>query len=171
MDPAAPSDAELMRAVQAGERAAWEALYHRWKGPIFAFLLRRAGARAPAEEALQETWLRLYRSRARFDPQRPFKAWIFTIAANAGRDARQPEPDLLRLSEELAGPRDPLELRDALLSALFSLTPGDRRLLLLETEGFEPKEIAAMLGIRPGTARVRLHRARQRVAAALGGMP
>ncbi len=159
-----------MRRVQAGERAAYEELYRRWKGPVFAFLLRRAGARSFAEEAHQETWLRVYRFRRRFDPVRPFKAWVFGIAANAGRDARRPERDLMSLPEDLAAPRDSVELRDALVRALFELSARDRRLILLETEGFAPREIAVMQGLRAGTVRVRLHRARQRLGAALGGL-
>ena len=70
---------------------------------------------------------------------------------------------------DLAAPRDALELRDALVQALFTLSVRDRRLILLETEGFAPREIAAMQGLRPGTVRVRLHRARRRLGDVLGG--
>jgi len=157
-----------MRRVQAGERGAYEALYHRWKEPIFRFLLRRTGTRTFAEEAHQETWLRVFRFRARFDADRPFRPWLYGIAANAGRDARRPERDLLSLPADLAAPRDPVDLRDALLRALFELSRTDRRLILLETEGFAPREIAVMQDLKPGTVRVRLHRARRRLASALG---
>jgi RNA polymerase sigma factor (sigma-70 family) len=158
-----------MRQVQADERPAYDQLYQRWKSPIFAFLLRRTGDRGLAEEAHQETWLRVYRFRARFDPARAFRPWLYSLAANAGRDARRPQRDLLSIPADLAAPSDALELRDTLMKALFSLSPRDRRLILLESEGFAPREIAAMQRLRPGTVRVRLHRARQRLSAALGG--
>jgi RNA polymerase sigma factor (sigma-70 family) len=157
-----------MRRVQDGDRPAYDLLYHRWKEPIFAFLLRRTGDRRFAEEAHQETWLRVYRFRSRFDPGRPFRPWLYSIAANAGRDARRPQRDLLILPADVTAPHDATELRDALVKALFSLSPRDRRLILLESEGFAPREIATMQGLRAGTVRVRLHRARQRLVAALG---
>lgn len=158
-----------MRQVQADDRLAYEQLYQRWSPRIFAFLLRRTGDRGLAEEAHQETWLRVYRFRTRYDSTRPFRPWLYSIAANAGQDARKPQQDLLLLPTDLASPADATELRDALVKALFSLSPRDRRLILLESEGFAPREIAAMQRLRPGTVRVRLHRARQRLCAALGG--
>ncbi len=158
-----------MRRVQAGERAAYDELYRRWRKPVFAFLLRRTGTRASAEEAHQEAWLRVYRFRSRFDLARAFQPWLYGIAANAGRGARRPERDLLSLPADLAAPMDAVELRDALVQALFGLSARDRRLILLETEGFAPREIAAMQGLRTGTVRVRLRRARKRLAAVLGG--
>lgn len=153
-----------MIRVRAGDRAAYEGLYARWKDPTFRFLVRRTGARAQAEEAHQEAWLRVYRFRAGYDPTRPFRSWLYTIAANCGRDAVKPELPVFALPLE---PNDPADLRDRLVGALMALDPGDRRLILLAAEGFDGPEIAEMLGIGAGAVRMRLHRARQRMREAV----
>jgi RNA polymerase sigma factor (sigma-70 family) len=168
--PLTDSDEVLMAQVREGDRAAYEALYHRWKEPVFAFLLRRTGARSAAEDAHQEAWLRLYRWRRRYDPTRPFRPWLYAIATNAGRDAYRPEPGLFLLPPAVAAPADPLETRDALVAALHALPPRDRRLLLLEAEGFTPAEIAGILALNSGAVRTGLHRAHARTAAALAAL-
>jgi RNA polymerase sigma-70 factor (ECF subfamily) len=155
-----------MVAVQRGDPVAYDALYARWRDPIFRFLLRRTGAVPAAEDALQDTWIRLYRSRHRYDARKPFRGWLYAIAANAGHDAARPVREGFTLPTEVD---DPVGLRDLLVSALHALDADDRRLLLLAIEGFEPAEIAGMLGVPAGTVRMRLSRARGRVRAAIGG--
>jgi RNA polymerase sigma-70 factor, ECF subfamily len=164
------SDEDLMAKVREGDRAAYEVLYHRWKEPVFAFLLRRTGARSAAEDAHQEAWLRLYRWRRRYDPTRPFRPWLYAIAANAGQDARKPEPGLFHLPLVATAPMDPLEARDVLVAALHALSPRDRRLLLLEAEGFSAAEVAGILALNSGAVRTGLHRAHARTAAALAAL-
>jgi RNA polymerase sigma factor (sigma-70 family) len=159
------TDEQLMACVAAEDRGAYDELYARWRGPVFRFLARRTGSLAAAEEAHQEAWLRVYRHRHRYDAMRPFRAWLFTIAANCGRDTARPDPTLHRLPLE-AG--DPFDLRDQLVTALGALDPADRKLLLLSAEGFSGPELAEMLELGAGAVRMRLHRARQRVREALG---
>ena len=68
--------------------------------------------------------------------------------------------------DEPETPRVNHQLRDAVIAALGRLGPEDRELILLvEWERMTPAEVAVVLGIRPGTVRVRLHRARQSLAA------
>jgi RNA polymerase sigma-70 factor, ECF subfamily len=161
------SDEELMVRVQAGDRDAYGQLFSRWREPLFRFLLRRTGGRAAAEDAFSETWLRVYRSRASWDPARRFRPWLYAIAANAGRDTHRPEPELFDL--EPVGD-EPSDLRDQVVAALAQLDADERRLLLLAAEGFDGPEIAAMLDIGAGAVRMRLHRARERMRVALGGL-
>ena len=158
------TDEALMARVQGGERAAYEALYERWCDRCYGFLLRRTGQRLAAEEALQETWLRVYRWRERYDPTRPFRPWLYTLAANAGRDAREPEPRHFELPR---APDDPMGLRDTLISALHLLDELDRRILLLVIEGFNATEVGAMLTLQPPAVRMRLMRARRQLREAL----
>ena len=160
-------DRELMGEVRGGSREAYEALVAGWGPRIFAFLLRRTGSRFAAEEAYQETWLRVWQWRARYDPARAFRPWLFTIASNAGFDSRKPRRDDFELAEEPGVDRDPVPARDSLLKALHALSPADRRLVLLAGEGFNATEIGAMEALKPGTVRMRLKRARERMAAAI----
>lgn len=154
-----------MVRVARSDRAAYEALYARYRLPIFRFLCRKTGTRMAAEEANQETWLRVHRFADRFDPSRRFKSWVFAIAANCGRDTARPDPTLFHLPLE---PSDPSDLRDRLVSALAAVDPPDRALLLMAAEGFTGPEIAAALELSPGAVRTRLYRARQRIRESIG---
>ena len=154
-----------MVALQAGDHGAYEALYAQWSGRLFHFLIRRTGSRTAAEEALQETWLRVYRFRHRYNPKRRFSAWLYTIAANAGYDARQPDTESFDWEPPT---RDQHHLRDYVIRALHSLDPVDRRAILLSIEGFSSKEIGEILKVRPGTVRMRIKRARESIKASLG---
>ncbi len=157
-----------MALVQEGDDAAYEQLYSRWHRSLFAFLLRRTGSQQRAEEALQDTFLKLFRHRKRYQPGRPFKSWVFTIAVNAGRDAWRPRPEIFRL-RPAAAPCPP-ETKDLLVRALHLLPAKQRRLLLLSAEGFNATEIAEMMSIKPGAVRMRLSRARAAVRQNLGGL-
>lgn len=160
------SDEALMMRVVREDRRAYERLYERWRKPVFRFLYRRTGARTAAEEAHQETWLRVHRYRASFDGRRSFKSWLFAIAANCGKDAwRATSPEAVCVSDfELEPAADePHDLRERVLEGLGQLDPEDRRLLLLAVEGFDGPEIAAMLGIGAGAVRMRLSRARAKI--------
>ncbi len=159
------SDNHLMTLVQQGDRPAFEELYRRWSKPLFSFLLKRTGRRAYAEEALQETFLRVHRFAGGYDKSRAFRPWVFRIASNAGRDAWFPERNLLTLEvpEPVRQPVDPIIARDLLVKGLFRLRAEDRNVLLLELEGFTPTEIAAMRSQKPVTVRSRLARARKRL--------
>lgn len=164
-DGSDPSDSELMVSLQGGDHRAYEVLYARWSERLFHFLIRRAGSRTVAEEALQETWLRVYRYRHRYQPGRRFSAWLYTIAAHAGHDAREPDSESFDWEPPT---RDQHHLRDYLVRALHSLSPTDRRAILLSLEGFSSAEIGEMLKIRPGTVRMRIKRAREHIKASLG---
>jgi RNA polymerase sigma factor (sigma-70 family) len=170
MDLAHESDEGLMAAVKQGDRSAYDALYARWKVPIFRFLHRRTGTRLAAEDAHQETWIRVYRFRANFQPGRSFKSWLFAIAANCGHDAWLPTSHESGFDPELrltTAPGDPTDRRLRLLQGLSRLDPDDRKLLLLAIEGFDGPEIGSLLGIGAGAVRMRLSRARERIRQAL----
>ncbi|MCB9761992.1 MAG: RNA polymerase sigma factor [Alphaproteobacteria bacterium] len=170
MNTAAPSlthlsDEALMRRVQGGDPAAYDTLYRRWSPRLHAFLHRRTGSLALAEEALQETFLRVHRFCLRYDATRPFKPWLYEIATNAGHDAR--EPQARSFAPPPVSHPDPAWVRDALVKALHVLDPQDRRLFLLVVEGFDAATAGRMVGLNPSTARTRLQRARARIQESL----
>jgi RNA polymerase sigma-70 factor (ECF subfamily) len=78
-------DDALMLAVVHGEAAAFRSLVERWAPRIEAFAGRAFGRRADAEDIVQETFVRVYRSAARYEPTGRFGAWIFRIAGNLVR--------------------------------------------------------------------------------------
>lgn len=81
------TDEELVSDYRAGDAAAFEQLVRRHHDDLLRFLIRLVGNRALAEDAFQETFLQVHLSAETFDTSRRFKPWLFTIAANKGRDA------------------------------------------------------------------------------------
>jgi len=163
-----PGDSDLMVRLQGGDVSAYDALYARYSARVFQFLVRRTGSRLAAEEALQETWLRVFRFRHRYQPERRFSAWLYTIAAHAGHDAR--EPDFESFDWE-PPTQDDVHLRDYVIRALHALEPEDRRVILLTIEGYTSVEVGEMLSMRAGTVRMRLKRARETMKAKLSEKP
>jgi RNA polymerase sigma-70 factor (ECF subfamily) len=80
-------DGDLLELHRRGDTRAFETLVERYRRELFNFLFHLTRDASLAEDAFQETFLQVHRSAAAFDPARPFKPWLFTIAANKGRDA------------------------------------------------------------------------------------
>ena len=76
------SDEQLMLRYQQGEVAAFEALYQRHGGRVYGYLDRRLGHRYRTDEVFQEVFLKLHRSRGRYDASFPFLPWLFTLCRN-----------------------------------------------------------------------------------------
>jgi RNA polymerase sigma-70 factor (ECF subfamily) len=162
------SDEDLMVRVQAGDSEALAALIDRYRGPLYAFLWRRAGD--GADDLFQESWIRVSRARDRFDRSRRFSTWLFQIANNLCRDrwrrqdARRRAFDALREEERAAG-RDsaaPPELPadHGLIERLDALPERLREVLVLRHyHELGEAEIAEVLGIPRGTVKSRLHAA------------
>jgi len=175
-----PTDEELMRAVQAGDDAAFPLLYRRYERRLLAFLAPYVGDPALAEDLLQETFLRVFRQRASYEPRSAFRTWLFTIARNLAldqfrrrRSLREATPPLgegsrvgedpERLPDPAPDPLGVLAARDAvtaLRAALLELPEEDRAVILLSRlESLRYREIAEILGSTEGAGKVRAHRA------------
>jgi RNA polymerase sigma-70 factor (ECF subfamily) len=160
------SDEELMIALQAGDEGALASLMDRYKGPLYAFLNRRAGS-AAADDLFQESWIRVARARDRFDPKRRFSTWLFQIGNNLCRDrARRREverryQERTRLeSDRRATAPEPVDSRLDMEKRLAALPGRLREVLLLRYyHDLGEKEIAGALGIPRGTVKSRLHAA------------
>lgn len=180
----AASDRGLAEALIAGRPEAFEPFVERFGPLILNFGRRMCGQRDDADEVLQETLLRAYRSLRDLRDPGALKAWVYRVASNAclrmrRRGGRQPgraislETLLPRDGEDGAPPQiadwsevplDRLlrgELREKLERAILDL-PRDFRIVLLlrDREGFDTRETASILGIGEALAKVRLHRAR-----------
>ncbi|NOG55812.1 MAG: sigma-70 family RNA polymerase sigma factor [Planctomycetes bacterium] len=80
------SDEQLVAAYREGNEAALTILMRRYRGELMGFLTRLLGNVTAAEDVFQETFLQIHLSADTFDITRRFKPWLFTIAANKGRD-------------------------------------------------------------------------------------
>jgi RNA polymerase sigma-70 factor, ECF subfamily len=162
------SDEDLMMGVQAGDSQALAALIDRWRGPLYAFLWRRAGD--GADDLFQESWIRVARARDRFDRSRRFSTWLFQIANNLCRDrwrrldARRRALDALRdetLTTGQSAAEPPALPADTELTRRLEALPERLRevLVLRYYQDQSEAEISEILGIPRGTVKSRLHAA------------
>lgn len=175
-------ESQLLRRAAAGDDVALESLIRQYETRVAA--LCRSILKRPdwTEDAVQETFLRVVQGLARFDAgSEGFASWLGRIARNAAidllrrlnvREAKQ--FDSAALDETEAANDSPVERairREdlALLHEVLDALPGPQRevLVLRFLHNLEPQEIAGVLGISPGNARVRLNRALNAVRAAL----
>lgn len=77
-------DVQLMCRVRDGDLSAYSLLWERHRKPLFAFLVRMVNLDFVAEELAQEVFLRVYRSRATYEPSAKFTTWLFRIASHVG---------------------------------------------------------------------------------------
>jgi RNA polymerase sigma-70 factor (ECF subfamily) len=75
-------DAELMLRVREGDSLSFSLLLEKHRGPVIHFLYRMVQNQAIAEELAQEVFLRVYRSRATYEPTAKFTTWLFRIATH-----------------------------------------------------------------------------------------
>lgn len=178
--PADPSDAELLTAVAAADRAAFAALFGRYAGRIKAYMLRSGASAADADEIAQDVMVAIWRRAASFDPARAAAStWIFAIARNRRIDLvrriRRPAPDpddpLWRPDPEpdgldlLAQAQDESRVR----AGLDSLAPEQRAVLVAAFyDGLSHGEIAAAQGLPLGTVKSRMRLAFRRLRGVLG---
>ena len=175
-------DVRLMLALGAGDESAFDQLFARWAGPLLRHLERIVRDAATAEELVQETFLRLYRARERYEPNARFSTWLYTIARRLALNA------LDRAAAQREQPLDPADLPDAacpapgppeqlarrrrqarLQAALRTLPADDRSVLALAyVQALSLADIARIEDCSAAAVRTRLWRARQRLRDALG---
>jgi len=169
-------DEKLAAAAALGERAALDALLHRHAGLVHAVCRRVLGNPDDALDATQEALLAIARRIETFDGRSRFTTWCYRVATNAALDearrrGRRPAPvDIVPEPRARAGLIDDA-VADQLDvdAALAQLSPEHRAAVALrDLVGLDYAEIAAVLGIPPGTVRSRIARGRAAMAELLG---
>jgi RNA polymerase sigma-70 factor (ECF subfamily) len=178
----ADEDAGIMLRLKAGEDLALNELMNRWQESLVGFILRYTGNAEDALDLAQETFVRVYESRSRYEARSKFSTWLFTIATNLCRNharwrsrhptvsfdgAKQSDEPSLEETIKAAGdsPYDSAE-RDDLASAVrehIQKLPHDLKtvVLLFAYQDLSWEEIAVALGCTPKAIETRLYRARQ----------
>jgi RNA polymerase sigma-70 factor (ECF subfamily) len=91
------SDAAVMLRVKQGDDAAFDFLVQKYRRAMLSFMFRMAHNAAAAEDLAQEVFLRVYRSRANYEPSAKFTTWLYRIATNLAvnhaRDTRHDRPE------------------------------------------------------------------------------
>jgi RNA polymerase sigma-70 factor (ECF subfamily) len=147
------------------------------QGRIFAYLGRMGLDSATAEDIAQETFVRVWRHAGKYNPRLgSLTTWILTIARNLaltklsqpGRRAEMPiNPETVEIASGVPLPDEQLftqQRKQQLHAALACLSPADRSLLAASyIDELDHAAIARIEGCSIGAAKVRLHRARQRL--------
>jgi RNA polymerase sigma factor (sigma-70 family) len=158
-----PSD--VLRRFCHGELDAFESLFRRHQSDVYGWIVRIVRDPAAAEDLTVETFWRIYRMHARYDPARSFEPWARRIATNAALDHLRTVRPETELPEDLPSPAlpDPSiseELRRKMAGAFRRLPPKlqvTASLALIEEQPY--KEIAEALGISTGAVKLRVFRA------------
>src|SRR5918996_2197330 len=176
------TDRDLVEAVRAGDDCAFEELYRRYQPRIAAFVRRKVGDPARAEDIAQDVFFSALRRLRATDAEIDFKPWVFQIASNAAidhwrRTSRAEEisvdadegmrqADRVRLTGA-AGPDSVLvdkERFEHLRGAFDELSDMHTRILVMrEFEGLSYREIAEQLDVSRGSVESTLFRARRRL--------
>lgn len=168
-----PNAGDRPAAVADLERERFELCFRAHYAHVLAFAIRRLGGRAAAEDATAETFAVAWRRRERIpDPALP---WLYAVAlrviANQYRAGERRRNLDRRLADEVgllpraSDPVDALDRRDSFAIAFAKLAEAEREVLrLVAWDGLSTRDAARVFGCSPGAFRVRLHRARRKLA-------
>ncbi|MEW6747523.1 MAG: sigma-70 family RNA polymerase sigma factor [Planctomycetota bacterium] len=157
-------DDDLVRALRDGELGAFKALYARHHQAMLRIARQVLGHHEDAEDAVQDAFLSVYRTVRRFRGDAAFTTWLYRIVVTSSLKLRRRRRSCPETPESAAAVGDPraadaacLDLRSALRQEIAALPLRQRMVFALtEVEGFEPREVARILGLEPGTVRYHL---------------
>lgn len=162
------SDALLLEGLRRGDKASFEALFHRHYQWVYRLLYRLVGSREEAEELAQEVFIKLF--------QRPLRrgdnvgGWLYRVASNLGYNAlrgaerRVRRDGVFAMSVPTSSPSAAREvegrmIRNEVRAALAHLKPQQGQLLLLRQMGFSYRELASIFNVSPDSIGTMLARA------------
>jgi RNA polymerase sigma-70 factor, ECF subfamily len=167
-------DVTLMIAFQEGDEGAFDTLFRRHARLLLGFFWRATGSRTAGEELVQETFLKIHRYKASYEPRAAFRTYLFTVARSILQDnwrrmqKRRAERSLERAPEPVAQSIDPeraaasRETLRKVESAVTELPENQRTaLLLVRYEGLSYDEAAATMGVTVVALKSLLNRARK----------
>ncbi|MDR0792786.1 MAG: RNA polymerase sigma factor [Chitinophagaceae bacterium] len=173
------SDIEIVQQTLSGNVQAYSALVNRYQDYAFTLALRIVGSREDAEEVAQDCFVKAYRALADFRNESKFSTWLYTIVNRTSLSFLKKKKEKIHsLSEE-----NVFNIADSKVSSLLPVNGLEQKsksatinaaIAMLKREDAEAitlfylneqslEEIAAILGIEMNAAKVRLHRARQRL--------
>jgi RNA polymerase sigma-70 factor, ECF subfamily len=164
-------DAAAIRECSNGDTGAFRFIVARYQREALGHAMAILGNAADAQDAVQEAFVDAYRAMGRFDPERRFYPWFYTLLRNrclkALRGRRSETVPLDAFEVAAQGPEDGARVREALAV----LGPEDREILTLRHwDGLSYDELADRLGIPRGTVMSRLFHARGRLRKKLEGI-
>ena len=152
------TDEQLVAGYLAGDEMALEILIKRYLRPIYSFTFRFVGDSQETEDITQEVFVKVWRNLKKFDKNKKFKTWIFTIAKNTCLDWQKKKKTLPLFFAETIRDPSPI-LNEPLDRILERLSPKYRMVLFLRyNDHFTFREIAESLGESIDTIKTRHRR-------------
>jgi RNA polymerase sigma-70 factor (ECF subfamily) len=170
----AAQELEWLRLAQMGDRVAFGRLVEAFQGPVYSLCYRMLGNPGEAEDAAQETFVRMYTKLHTYQPDRKLASWVLSIASHYCIDqlrrrrgemwSLDDEPVAAVLPARQAGPEESAvrnEVQDEVQQAVNRLEPSYRIPLILRCwHDLSYAEIAEVMGLTVQAVKSRLHRAR-----------
>jgi len=177
------SEQDIITLARRGDQAAFTTLVRNYQTAIYNLCYRMLGEADQAQDAAQETFLRAYTQMHRYDPERPFKTWLFSIASHYCIDRLrrrrviwmdiddEPLAGHPALREKRMDPEDAVLRREQatdVQALIETLPPKDRiAVVMLYWHDLSYQEIAEATGTTVSAVKSRLHRARAAMADSL----
>jgi RNA polymerase sigma-70 factor (ECF subfamily) len=162
-----------------GDREAFSALMNAYQAPVYGYLVRCGVPQPSRDDVFQEIFVKIHLAAASYQPSRPLRPWLFTIAANSVRNHFRDEsrhrvatqPQARETPSGNHGPRELAEIQETvawLEDALPALPLAQREVLVLGSiAGLRLQDIATVLHIPLNTVKTLTRRARASLARAL----
>ncbi len=176
----AADDVALIEQYLAGDVAAFDSLMRAHEDRVFSICLRMLRDREAALDAVQETFITVFRKADRFAGRSAFSTWLYRVAVNTcydvGRRTRRKNTDALPDGFDPADPAaadgyESADIRPEIEAALAAL-PAEFRaaVILADLEGLALETVAEAIGVPIGTVKSRVFRGRRLLAESLGNL-
>lgn len=182
------NDEDVMERLQDGVLEAFDIIVHRYKDRLHNFLYRYTHNHEDCEDLVQETFLRVYRSRYSYQRIAKLSTWIYTIALNLAKsmykkkqrmslvsihaDDSDPDDREMQITDSAILQDDELHLKDSmgeLEKALSELNDNFREVIVLrDIQQLTYEEISEITGAAMGTVKSRINRARTQLQELIG---
>ncbi|MCX7703271.1 MAG: RNA polymerase sigma factor [Planctomycetota bacterium] len=159
------SDVELMNQIKKGEQEAFVSLVRRYQQPLLNFFIRLNANNTDAEDLVQETFLKLFNYRFRYERTAKFTTFLYTLAYHSWVDYKRKCGKVLTIESEIQSDEHsvvdcntPIHTKINLKDALAKLSEEHRTVIVMSIYSeLKHQEIAEILGVPLGTVKSRIH--------------